>query len=104
MASGSMATRSGAYRVLKRMLAKVSRVTVHSNGWPADPKAFNDASAVVIYADGGGGHPAIQKDRKRILSDLVSLVRFAIHQDNELIPFPERVTAGTPVAVSAEAT
>ncbi len=28
-----------------------------------------------------------------ILSDLVSLVRFAIHQDNELIPFPERVNA-----------
>ncbi|MGA8146171.1 MAG: type I restriction-modification enzyme R subunit C-terminal domain-containing protein [Gallionellaceae bacterium] len=28
---------------------------------------------------------------KRILTDLVSLVRFAIHQDNELIPFPERV-------------
>jgi len=26
-----------------------------------------------------------------ILTDLVSLVRFAIHQDNELVPFPERV-------------
>jgi type I restriction enzyme R subunit len=30
---------------------------------------------------------------KRILTDLVSLVRFAIHQVNELIPFPERVNA-----------
>ncbi|MBI5618588.1 MAG: DEAD/DEAH box helicase family protein [Gammaproteobacteria bacterium] len=30
---------------------------------------------------------------KRILTDLVSLVRYAIHQDNELIPFPERVGA-----------
>jgi type I restriction enzyme R subunit len=30
---------------------------------------------------------------RRILTDLVSLVRFAMHQDNELIPFPERVTA-----------
>ena len=28
-----------------------------------------------------------------ILTDIVSLVRFAIHQDNELIPFPERVNA-----------
>lgn len=28
---------------------------------------------------------------KRILTDLVSHVRFAIHQDNELVPFPERV-------------
>ncbi|MDD3608976.1 MAG: type I restriction-modification enzyme R subunit C-terminal domain-containing protein [Halothiobacillaceae bacterium] len=27
----------------------------------------------------------------RILTDLVSLVRYAIHQDNELVPFPERV-------------
>lgn len=26
-----------------------------------------------------------------ILTDLVSLVRFAMHQDNELVPFPERV-------------
>lgn len=30
---------------------------------------------------------------KRILTDLVSLVRFAIHEDNELVPFPERVNA-----------
>ena len=30
---------------------------------------------------------------KRILTDLVSLVRFAIHQVTELIPFPERVNA-----------
>jgi len=30
---------------------------------------------------------------RRILTDLVSLVRFAIHQDNELVPFPERVQA-----------
>jgi len=30
---------------------------------------------------------------RRILSDLVSLVRYAIHQENELVPYPERVTA-----------
>ena len=29
----------------------------------------------------------------RILTDLVSLVRFAVHQDKELIPFPELVNA-----------
>ena len=28
---------------------------------------------------------------RRILTDLVSLVRFAMHQDNELVPFPEKV-------------
>ena len=30
---------------------------------------------------------------KRILTDLVSLVRYAIHRDNELVPYPERVAA-----------
>lgn len=28
---------------------------------------------------------------KRLLTDLVSLVRYAMHEDNELVPFPERV-------------
>jgi hypothetical protein len=45
-------------------------VTVHSNGWPTDPKAFDGAAAVVIYADGGKGHPAIQGDHAKILGDL----------------------------------
>ncbi len=42
-------------------------------------------------------YAALEKSRvkgaggKRLLTDLVSLVRFAIEQDNELIPFPERV-------------
>ncbi|MFZ5555284.1 MAG: type I restriction-modification enzyme R subunit C-terminal domain-containing protein [Pseudomonadota bacterium] len=30
---------------------------------------------------------------RRILTDLVSLVRFAMHQENELVPYPERVMA-----------
>jgi type I restriction enzyme R subunit len=30
---------------------------------------------------------------RRIMTDLVSLVRFAMHQENELVPFPERVDA-----------
>ena len=45
-------------------------VTVYSNGWPNVENAFDGADAVVIYADGGGGHPAIQKDHKQILGDL----------------------------------
>ncbi len=32
-------------------------------------------------------------DRRRILTDLVSLVRFAMQQENELVPYPERVAA-----------
>jgi type I restriction enzyme R subunit len=30
---------------------------------------------------------------KRLLTDLISLVRFAMEEDNELVPFPERVSA-----------
>lgn len=30
-------------------------------GWPQDNAIFDGASAVVIYADGGGGHPAIKQ-------------------------------------------
>lgn len=42
-------------------------------------------------------YAALEKSKVRgataqhILTDLVSLVRFAIHQENELVPFPERV-------------
>jgi len=32
-------------------------------------------------------------NRRRILTDLVSLVRYAMHQENELVPYPERVIA-----------
>jgi hypothetical protein len=45
-------------------------VTVHSNGWPETSSALDGADAVVIYADGGGGHPAIKGDHKQILGDL----------------------------------
>ena len=34
-----------------------------SAGWPQDPQAFDGAAAVVIYSDGGGGHPGIQGKR-----------------------------------------
>ncbi|MBP7936816.1 MAG: DUF1080 domain-containing protein [Phycisphaerae bacterium] len=33
--------------------------TVYHNGWPKEPTAFDNANAVVIYADGGGGQPII---------------------------------------------
>ncbi len=33
---------------------------VTENGWPKDESIFNGAAAVVIYSDGGPGHPALQ--------------------------------------------
>ncbi len=32
---------------------------VVTDGWPADESVFDGAAAVVMYADGGAGHPAI---------------------------------------------
>ncbi len=54
------------------------------------PYLWNESQIWQAYA-------ALEKSKvkgasaKRILTDLVSLVRFAMHQDNELVPFPEKV-------------
>ncbi|MES2476650.1 MAG: ThuA domain-containing protein [Verrucomicrobiota bacterium] len=34
---------------------------VTTNGWPQDNAIFDNAAAIVIYADGGGGHPAMNQ-------------------------------------------
>jgi type 1 glutamine amidotransferase len=58
--------------LLQKCLNQVPGITsvVHSNGWPADAAAFDSAAAVLIYADGGGGHPAIQGERMKFIDDL----------------------------------
>ena len=33
---------------------------VYQNGWPSDRNAFDGAAAIVIYANGGPSHPALQ--------------------------------------------
>ncbi|MFN0069756.1 MAG: ThuA domain-containing protein [Limisphaerales bacterium] len=60
--------------ILARCLAAVPGVTVNvaSNGWPASADAFGGANAVVIYADGGGGHPAIQEDHLKLMQGLAA--------------------------------
>jgi type 1 glutamine amidotransferase len=59
--------------LLQKCLANVPGMTtqVYSNGWPQDTSVLEDASAVIIYADGGGGHPALQADRKAVIGRLV---------------------------------
>jgi hypothetical protein len=47
-------------------------VTVYSNGWPHTSSMLEGADAVVIYADGGGGHPAIQGDHKKEIGELAA--------------------------------
>ena len=63
-----------------------------ANAIEKPPYLWNESQLWQAYA-------ALEKSKvkgasaKRILTDLVSLVRFAIHQDSELVPFPERVNA-----------
>lgn len=45
---------------------------VASNGWPADPAVLNSADAVLLFADGGDGHPAIKPDRLKQLDALAA--------------------------------
>ncbi len=58
---------------LRRCLDKVPGViaTHYFKGWPQnDPTAFDNADGVLIYADGGGGNPAVQGDHASILDAL----------------------------------
>ena len=63
-----------------------------ANAIEKPPYLWNESQLWQAYA-------ALEKSKvkgasgKRILTDLVSLVRFATHQDNELVPFPEKVNA-----------
>lgn len=52
-----------------RTVPGVNPVVV-SNGWPADVTVFDGAAAVVMYADGGQGHPAIRPERLKLLDGL----------------------------------
>jgi hypothetical protein len=45
-------------------------VEAHDQGWVKDEKSFDDADAVVIYADGNKGHPAVQGDHLATLDAL----------------------------------
>ena len=68
--------------LMQKALAGVPglKVDVYTNGWPSkagsdgapvdDNDALNGADAVLIYADGGGGHPAIQRDHMQVIDAL----------------------------------
>ena len=67
--------------LLQKALSGVSGVTVqvYDMGWPAkmvdgarvdDHSALENADAVLIYADGGKNHPALQGDRMKVIDAL----------------------------------
>jgi len=60
--------------LLASCLEHVPGVTteVYSNGWPQNPEAaFAGAATVVVYSDGGNGHPLLQDDRLKVVADLI---------------------------------
>lgn len=69
--------------LFEKALASIPGITVqiYDMGWPAkvvngerveDSSALEKADAVLIYADGGKGHPAIQGDHMKVLESLAA--------------------------------
>jgi len=67
--------------LFQHALSQVPGITVQvfSNGWPTkvegdrkvdDNTQLENADALLIYADGGGGHPALQADRLKFMDTL----------------------------------
>ncbi|MFN6024032.1 MAG: ThuA domain-containing protein, partial [Planctomyces sp.] len=48
------------------------KVERHEMGWVSDEATFDDAAAVVIFSDGGAGHPAIQENRLQLFEKLIA--------------------------------
>jgi len=64
--------RAGNILLEKRLQAVPGlRVELHDQGWVRDEATFADADAVVIFCDGGKGHPAVQDGRLGLLQKLV---------------------------------
>jgi len=60
--------------LLKACLDKMPGVTsvVYSNGWPTDASAFDGAATIVVYADGGAGHPLLREDHLKTIGALMN--------------------------------
>ncbi len=62
---------------------------VYSNGWPRERNAFDGIDAIVIYADGGDGNPAIQDQHLEQLAQAMkrgaglALIHYAVEVPRE---------------------
>jgi type 1 glutamine amidotransferase len=59
--------------ILKKCLDATPGVlaTAYYSGWPADPTAFDNADGILLYMDGGSGHPVIQRNRLAEIDRLI---------------------------------
>ena len=51
--------------------SKGIETTVVKGGWPEDESVLDDARAIVLYMDGGGGHPILSGSRLETLAKLM---------------------------------
>jgi len=59
--------------LLKSCLDQVPGIqsVVVTNGWPQDESVFTGADAIVVYCDGGKGHPLLQGERLKTMGQLM---------------------------------
>jgi GNAT superfamily N-acetyltransferase len=71
-APGEHEFRAGALLVKKCLDESCPRLIseVHSEGWPRDPTAFDNADAVFMFADGGARHPVLESSRLAVVDAL----------------------------------
>ncbi len=76
--------------VLAKMLCQTPGVTpvLVKNGWPSDPTLLEGAASIVVYADGGPGHPLLVGDRLATVGRLMAAgTGFAnLHYALEYVP------------------
>jgi type 1 glutamine amidotransferase len=60
--------------LLKKCLDNVPGIKcdAHLNGWPKDRHAFDGADAIMLYMDGGSGHPLIRDENLAQMRELMA--------------------------------
>jgi hypothetical protein len=60
--------------LLMKMLEQTPGVfpVMARDGWPKDPRTFENASALVFFMDGGAGHPILQGNRMEQIQKLIA--------------------------------
>ncbi len=60
------------------------KVEAHLNGWVRDDATLDDADAVLIFSDGGGGHPVLRDQRLKRFEELaergvgIAMIHYAV--------------------------
>ena len=59
--------------LLNKCLGQIPGVSsvVYSNGWPREAEALDGVDALLIYSDGGAGHPVLQGSHRQTLDALL---------------------------------